>query len=101
VLKAFAIARGLLDNFSFIFIVDILLLVFLLLVIVLTIYQLIGSATYSNLHISQLTCVIVTMAIWNNPAMNSQPKMNCIKKKVLLHALLSSSAELKLIKRKK
>jgi len=39
VLKAFAIARGLLDNLFFIFIVDILLPIFLLLVIVLTVLQ--------------------------------------------------------------
>jgi len=39
VLKAFTITRGLLDNLSFIFIVDILLLIFLLLVIVLTMFQ--------------------------------------------------------------
>jgi len=39
VLKAFAIARGLLDNLFFIFNVDILLLIFLLLVIVLTVLQ--------------------------------------------------------------
>jgi len=39
VLKAFAVARRLLNNLSFIFIVDILLLVFLLLVIVLTMFQ--------------------------------------------------------------
>jgi hypothetical protein len=51
--------------------------------------------TYSSLHISQLTCVIITMAVWNNPAMNSQAKPNCTMKIVLLHALLKSSVELK------
>jgi hypothetical protein len=43
-------------------------------------YKLNGSSQgepYSSLHISQLTCVIITMAIWNNPAMNSQAKQNC------------------------
>jgi hypothetical protein len=55
---------------------------------------------YSSLHISQLTCVIITMAIWNNPEMNSQAKPNSVKKAVLLHDLLNSSVELKWIKRK-
>jgi len=40
------------------------------------------------------------MAIWNNPAMNSQAKENCRKKAGLLNALLNSSVELKSIKRK-
>ena len=64
-------------------------------------YHLNGSShceSYSSLHISQLTCVIITMAIWNNPEMNSEPKPNSIKKKALLHALLNSSVELKCIK---
>jgi hypothetical protein len=39
VLKAFTLAQGLLDNLSFIFTVDILLLVFLLLVLVLKMFQ--------------------------------------------------------------
>jgi len=39
VLKAFAIAKGLLDNLSFIFIVDILLLVVVVVVVVLTVFQ--------------------------------------------------------------
>ena len=38
-LKAFVIARGLLDNLSFILIVEILLLILLLLVILLTIFK--------------------------------------------------------------
>jgi len=39
VFKAFAMASGLLDNISLIFMVDISLIVFLLLVIVLTMFQ--------------------------------------------------------------
>jgi hypothetical protein len=61
-------------------------------------YQMNGSLqgeTYSSLHISQLTCVIITMAVWNNPAMNIQAKPNIVKKMGLLHALLKSSMELK------
>ena len=64
-------------------------------------YHLNGSShcvNYNSLHISQLTCVIITMANWNNPEMNSQTKPNSIKNKVLLHALLNSSVELKCIK---
>jgi len=66
-------------------------------------YQLNGSShceNYSNLHISQLTCVIITMAIWNNPEMNSQAKDSSIKTAALLHALLNSSVELKCIESK-
>ena len=61
-------------------------------------YHLNGSShceNYSSLHISQLTCVIITMAIWNNPEMNSQAKPNSTKKEALLTALLNSSVELK------
>jgi len=65
------------------------------------IYHLNGSShceSYSSLPISQLTSVIITMAIWNNPEMNSQAKHNSIKKVALLHVLLNSSVELKCIK---
>ena len=64
-------------------------------------YHLNGSShceSYSSLHIFQLTCVNITMAIWNNPEINSQAKHNSIKKAALLHALLNSSVELKCIK---
>ena len=54
--------------------------------------------SYSILHISQLTCVIITMAICNNPEMNTQAKDSSIKKVALLHVLLNSSVELKCIK---
>ena len=42
-------------------------------------YKLNGSSqgeTYSSLHISRLTCVIITMAVWNNPEMNIEAKQN-------------------------
>ena len=40
------------------------------------------------------------MAVWNNPAMNSQAKQNCTKKSVVLHILLISSVYLQCIKKK-
>ena len=51
-------------------------------------------------RISQLTCVIITMAVWNNPPMNSQAKTNCKKKSLLLHTLLTSAMYLQCIKKK-
>jgi len=29
-------------------------------------------------RISQLTCAIITMAVWNNPAVNIQARINCM-----------------------
>ena len=51
-------------------------------------------------RISQLKCVIITMAAWNNPEMNSQAKINCKQKNLVLHSLLNSSVYLQCIKKK-
>jgi len=65
-------------------------------------YHLNGSShceSYSSLHISQLTCFIITMVIWNNPEMNIEAKHSSTKKAALRNALLNSSVELKCIKK--
>ena len=56
--------------------------------------------TYSSLHISQLTCVIITIAVWNNPEIKTQAKQSSERKKGVLNSLLNSSVDLKSIKRK-
>jgi hypothetical protein len=66
-------------------------------------YQLNGPSqhdTYSSSHIFKLMCVTITIAVWNNPEMNIQAKANCVQKRPLLHILLTSSVNLKFMKRK-
>jgi hypothetical protein len=65
-------------------------------------YQLNGPSqhdTYSTSHIFQLMCVIITIAVWNNPEMNIQAKGNCRQKAPLRHTSLNSSVDLKFIKK--
>jgi len=52
-------------------------------------------------RISQLICVIITIAVWNKSAVKNQAKQNCKQSNLLLHNWLNTFVYLKCIKKER